>query len=150
MATFGFSAGAFKTLEPGTYQIDLARGFAEARFASDMEKLAFEVCYGLMTTRGSIPFDPTFGSLLPVAIGQYASNEVAELQAFVAGEIAHVEAMIKERQASAVLPAAQRLEALDAVEVRVRPAEQQVDVLLTITNGLGESVGFSVSQAVDS
>lgn len=149
MATFGFSAGLFKTLQPGVYQVDLARGFSEARFATDLEKLAFEVCYGLLTTRGSIPFDPDFGSLLPAAVGQFASNAEAELRTFVAGEIAHVEAMIKERQSVADLPAAQRLKLLEAIEVRVLPAEQSVEVLLGMTNDLDESVGFSIPLTVE-
>jgi hypothetical protein len=144
VATFGFAAGVFKTLRPGIYQVDLARGFSEARFASDLEKLAFEVCYGVLTTRGSIPFDPDFGSLLPAAIGQFASNAEAEIRTFVASEIAHIEAMIKERQNATALPAAQRLKLLEALEIKVLPDDQAVEVLLSITNDLDETVGFSI------
>lgn len=124
--------------------MDLARGFSEARFASDLEKLAFEVCYGVLTTRGSIPFDPDFGSLLPAAIGQFASNAEAEIRTFVASEIAHIEAMIKERQNATALPAAQRLKLLEALEIKVLPDDQAVEVLLSITNDLDETVGFSI------
>lgn len=144
MATFGFSAGTFVKLAPSLYRVDLNQGFSASRFATAADKLVFEVFYCIMTPLGSIPTDPTFGTLIPSAIGRYSVNSESELQAFVLGELQRAQAGIVARQANQGLPRDQMLQKLVAEAIEIDVLTSQVNIILGITDLIGQSIGFSV------
>lgn len=150
----GFSAGTLELLGPGLYRINLRKGFSTSHMATGLEKLAFEVLYCLMTLEGSIPYDPTFGTKVKALIGTFNIQRNTTLAAtIIATEVVKCESQIRERQSSADIPAAEKLQSviLDSIEV---VSDEEVDglsnigptaiVRVILTNELGQSVGLEL------
>jgi hypothetical protein len=146
MALFGMSAGTFEKIGTNLYRINLKKGFSEARFATDTDKLLFEVFYYVLTPLGSIPTDPDAGTLIPNMIGRVALNSSVSAQNMMVNELNRAEAGIKLRQQqNPDLPATQRLGRLEAERIEVNTPEQAIDMVLAITDGTGKRVGFTIT-----
>ena len=144
MATFGFSAGTFTKLGPGLYSIDISQGFTASRFATAADKLIFEVFYYIMTPLGSVPTDPTSGTLLPVAIGRFSINSSTELQEFVLNEFQRAQAGIIARQANRNLPPDQLLQKLTAESINLDASTSQANIITSVMNQANQNIGFSI------
>lgn len=144
MATFGFAAGSYTKLGPGFFAVDINKGFTESRFGTGADKLVFEVFYCILTPLASIPTDPTFGTLIPGAIGKFSVNATHELQDFILTEFQRAQAGIVARQTNQGLPADQMLERLVAESIEIDEATSQANVIMGLTNRAGQSFGFTV------
>ena len=143
--SFGFTSGAFERIAEGLYRVRFDTGFASMRASYGLNKLAFEVFYCLFTTQGSIPDDPSFGTLIRRLAGQIMVDAVdGRAASTITGEILKAEGQIRGRQAVANLPAAERLRSLVIDEVELVPADQACNIRLFIINDLGHSVGFEI------
>ena len=144
---FGFSSGTYEKIADGVYRIRLDRGFSAARFASGLEKLAFEVLYCLFTTQGSIPTDPDFGTLLRAFIGQLSMGQDTSLvSAAVSGEVTKAANQIKSRQLDAKIPPEEKLKSLIIDSIEVLRQEQAVNINIIIVNELDQSVGLEIPE----
>lgn len=142
---FGFSSGAYEKIAEGLYRIRFDQGFANAHFASGLEKLAFEVIYCLFTTEGSIPSDPTFGTRMREFVGQLNMGaDESVVTSLIMAEVVKAENQVKSRQATASLPASEKLKTLVVDMITIERSTQSVSINLIIVNELNQSVGFEI------
>jgi hypothetical protein len=142
---FGFSSGAFESVGPGLFIVHFDRGFNTAHFASGLEKLAFEVFFCLLTSQGSIPNDPDFGTLLRQFIGQMGLGaDTNEASIFITNEVIKCENQVRGRQAARNLPLDERLKQIVLDEVAIDRSAQSATLRLFIVNELDQTVGFEI------
>lgn len=144
MATFGFSAGTYARIGPGLYNVDIQQGFSVSRFATATDKLVFQVFYCIMTPLGSIPSDPTFGTLIPAAIGRFSVNSATDLQQFILNEYLRAQACTVSRQLNQGLPPDQVLQRLTAESIQVDQATASASIITSIVNQSNQTIGFSI------
>lgn len=143
----GFSSGSFEEISEGLYRVDLSQGFATSRYSSGMEKLVFEVIYFLLTTKGSIPTDPTIGTRLRGFIGtlNLGRNPDGEAATLIADEVSRAAEIIRSRQVSSGLNAGELLKSIHVEQVVLDRDTQSASVRLVITNKEKQAVGFEIA-----
>lgn len=146
MAT-GFSSGIFELISSGLYRVNLAKGFSTGRSATGLEKLAFEVIYFLMTTKGSIPGDSEVGTRLRGFIGtlNVGRNPDGIVASMITDEVSRAAEIIKARQASAMLTPAEALDEIYVDQVLVDRDTQSAAVRFMIKNKAKQTVGFEIN-----
>lgn len=139
---FGLSFGTFERLDRGLYRVSLKEGFAAARFATGIEKLAIEVLFFLLTTEGSCR-DPLVGTQLRALVGRLgAGRDEAELATQIAHEVFKAESRLKARQVN--LPPDETLLRLVLAGVDVERDTSTVGMRLIIVNQEDEAVGLVI------
>lgn len=141
---FGLSSARFERIAEGLYRVHFDLGFRDTTFSRGFEKLAFEVIFCLLTTQGSIPDDPEFGTHLRAYVGQLMVNHPEGAAAILGNEAIKAESQVKARQATRELLPDEKLESLTIDEVIVDPETQSAEIRLFIVNSLGQSVGFAI------
>lgn len=142
---FGFSSGAFTQVGPGLYTVHFDRGFNTSRFATGLEKLAFEVFFCLLTSQGSVPNDPEFGTKLRELIGQMGLGvDTDTASTFITQEVIKAENQVKSRQAPLGLPLDETLKSIILDEVVIDRSAQSALIRMFIVNELDQTVGFEI------
>lgn len=149
MAVVGFGIGELIKIAPNLYRIEVKQTTGKARLVTKFEKLIHEFLYLIFTTRGRIAANPSEGSLLAAAIGQYTvdpRNGADELSAFVLDQIVQVEQQILRRQAGqTTLSTEERLNRIEVLEIQVNAALAEAAVRLRIINANNQAVGIELT-----